>query len=337
MNSFQRRAFFLTSFALVVALSVAQAQDKPILKVMTYSSFAGEYGPGKAIEEAFEKSCACDLVFTGLEDTGALLARLKLEGENSRTDVVLGLDATQMPDAAPFIAPHGQSVEGLTLPVAWSNPQFIPFDWGHIAMIYDSEKLKTPPTSLDELVNKPDGPRIIVQDPRTSAPGFGFLAWISAVYGDKAGDAWKKLSPRVVTYTKGWSEAYELFLKGEGDMVVSYTTSPAYHIAVEQKHNYKAANFAEGHPLQIEVMGITKGASQPELAGKFLAFMLERPAQELLPEGNFMIPAMLSLDRWPASFKALDLPEKVIALDPEMMKAQRQSMIATWLEASVGK
>ena len=50
------------------------------------------------------------------------------------------------------------------------------------------------------------------------------------VYGDKAADAWRKLAPKVVTVTQGWSEAYDLFLKGEADMVLSYTTSPAYHI-----------------------------------------------------------------------------------------------------------
>jgi hypothetical protein len=35
---------------------------------------------------------------------------------------------------------------------------------------------------------------------------------------------------QTVTVTKGWSEAYGLFLKGESDLVLSYTTSPAYHM-----------------------------------------------------------------------------------------------------------
>jgi ABC-type thiamine transport system substrate-binding protein len=32
--------------------------------------------------------------------------------------------------------------------------------------------------------------------------------------------------PKTVTVTKGWSEAYGMFLDGEADMVLSYTTSP---------------------------------------------------------------------------------------------------------------
>jgi ABC-type thiamine transport system, periplasmic component len=55
------------------------------------------------------------------------------------------------------------------------------------------------------------------------------------VYGDKAPEAWQKLAAKTVTVTKGWSEAYGLFLKGESDLVLSYTTSPAYHIIAEKK------------------------------------------------------------------------------------------------------
>ncbi len=78
-----------------------------------------------------------------------------------------------------------------------------------------------------------------------------------------------KLAAKTVTVTKGWSEAYGLFLKGESDLVLSYTTSPAYHIIEEKKDNYAAANFSEGHYLQVEVAARTVASKQPELAEKF--------------------------------------------------------------------
>ncbi len=55
-------------------------------------------------------------------------------------------------------------------------------------------------------------------------------------------------------------------LKGESDLVLSYTTSPAYHILEEKKDNYAAANFSEGHYLQVEVAARTAASKQPELA-----------------------------------------------------------------------
>ena len=67
----------------------------------------------------------------------------------------------------------------------------------------------------------------------------------------------------MVTFTKGWSEAYGLFMKGEADMVMSYTTSPAYHISAEKKDNYKAAAFSEGHYLHVELAGMTRTRDQP--------------------------------------------------------------------------
>ena len=64
--------------------------------------------------------------------------------------------------------------------------------------------------------------------------------WMKAVYGEEADRAWERLSGRVLTVTKGWSEAYGLFLDGEAPMVLSYTTSPAYHQVIEGTDRYKA-------------------------------------------------------------------------------------------------
>ena len=115
--------------------------------------------------------------------------------------------------------------------------------------------------------------KIVIQDPRTSTPGLGLLLWVKAVYGDKAPEAWAKLKATVLTVTPGWSEAYGLFTKGEAPMVLSYTTSPAYHMIAENTERYQAASFAEGEYLQIEVAGMTTTGAKNPLAQKFLAFM----------------------------------------------------------------
>ena len=51
-----------------------------------------------------------------------------------------------------------------------------------------------------------------------------------------------------MTVTPGWSEAYGLFTSGEADMVLSFTTSPAYHIIAEGDET-KAAAIFPGTPL----------------------------------------------------------------------------------------
>jgi thiamine transport system substrate-binding protein len=116
--------------------------------VLSNDSFTTEWGPGPAVEKAFEADCACDLQFTTAGDGAALLARVQLEGAGSDTDVVLGLDTnlTAAAAATGLFAPHGLTVAN-TLPVPFADPLFLPFDWGWFAFVYDRTKLAAPPES----------------------------------------------------------------------------------------------------------------------------------------------------------------------------------------------
>ena len=322
--------------ALALLAPVALAQEKPLLTVYTYSGFPSEYGPGATIKTRFEEVCGCTLEWVTSDDAGTLLSRLKLEGASTKADVVLGLDASQIADAEAtgLFVPHGLDLSELSLPVEWSDATFAPFDWGWLAFIYDSTKLETPPQSLEALVGaEGDKPSIIIEDPRTSSPGLGMLAWMRSVYGEKAGDAWQRLAPKIVTVPQGWSEAYGLFLKGEADMVLSYTTSPAYHIAVEKNPNYKAAIFADGNYLAIEVAAAVKSSDEPELAQQFLAFMISDPFQSAIPEGNWMYPARKPAEGLPASFEGLAQPATSLYLSPTDVEANRRAWTDEWLAA----
>ncbi len=331
------RAPQITIVALILALLAAPgaAQKKPVLTVYTYSSFSGEYGPGATIKGRFEESCGCTLEWVTSDDAGTLLSRLKLEGETTAANVVLGLDTNLMAEAKAtgLFAPHGVEIGALALPIEWTDDTFLPFDWGWFAFVYDSSRLTDPPESLKALVDSENGPKIVIEDPRTSTPGLGLLLWMREVYGDEAGEAWRKLAPKIVTVTQGWSEAYGLFLKGEADMVLSYTTSPAYHVIAENEAKYKAAIFPEGHGLQIEVGGMTASTDDPELARAFLRFMLSEPFQSAIPEGNWMYPATEVAGGLPAAFADLAKPEKSLLTASEVVEQNRRAWVDEWLAA----
>ncbi|MCA8930453.1 MAG: thiamine ABC transporter substrate-binding protein, partial [Alphaproteobacteria bacterium] len=82
----------LLAAGLALAAGPLAAQDKPELVVYTYESFVAEWGPGPAIAANFEAICDCTLRFVGAGDGAALLSRLRLEGEHTEADIVLGLD-----------------------------------------------------------------------------------------------------------------------------------------------------------------------------------------------------------------------------------------------------
>jgi len=317
-------------------LSASASAATPTLTIYTYDSFTAEWGPGPAVTKAFEASCACKVEWVAVEDGAALLSRLQLEGKNTKADLVLGLDTSLTAEATAtgLFAPHGLDLKGLKLPIAWADPVFVPYDYGYFAIVYDKTKLPTPPASLKELVEGDPSQKIVLEDPRSSTPGLGFLLWIKEVYGDQAGDAWRKLQPRILTTSKGWSEAYALFTQGEAPMVLSYTTSPAYHIIAEKTDKYAAAAFAEGHYMQVEVAGRIAGSPESELADKFLAFMITPAFQDQIPTTNWMYPVSEPTGGLPKEFGQLVQPGKSLLFSPEEVAAHRKQWIDEWLQAT---
>lgn len=325
---------FLAMFVLLVATAVpAAAQER--LVVYTYESFVTDWGPGPAIKEAFEAECDCTLEWVGVQDGVAILTRLKIEGEESRADVALGLDQNLMAEArvTGLFAPHGVSTETVDVPIAWDSDIFVPYDYGHFAVVYDTEAISDPPGSLEELIAGNPEDKIVIQDPRTSTPGLGLVLWMKAVYGDEAQAAWERLRPKVLTVTPGWSEAYGLFTQGEAPMVLSYTTSPAYHMIEEDTDRYAAAEFEEGHYIQIEVAGRLKAARNPELARQFLEFMTGPGFQDHIPTKNWMFPAGPTSQPLPDAFDRLVTPGETLMLPPEEVAENRRAWIDEWLAA----
>ena len=322
----------LTFVAAILMAGAAQAET-PVLTVYTYDSFVSDWGPGPAVEAAFEESCGCDLQFVGAGDGAELLSRLRLEGARSRADVVLGLDAGQIAvaRATGLFAPHGLDMSGFTGPAAWRDDMFVPFDWGYFAFVYDREAVSNVPASFGELIAS--DLTIIIEDPRSSTPGLGLLLWVKAAYGERSGEIWEGLAGRIVTVTKGWSEAYGLFLEGEADMVLSYTTSPLYHLIAEGDDGKAAALFDEGHYMQVEVAGRIAGSDRPELADAFMAFIRSRAFQEVIPTSNWMYPAFLPFADWPADFRSAPLPQKGLMLSPDKAAALRDRALDEWLAA----
>lgn len=307
------------------------AAETPVLTVLTYDSFTSEWGPGPAIEKGFEATCVCDVKYVTAGDGAALLARLKLEGKESKADVVVGLDTNLTADATATGLFAPVAAQPNTLPVAFSDPNFVPFDWGYLAFVYDKTKVATPPTSFEDLAAS--DLKVVIEDPRSSTPGLGLVLWVKAAHGDKAPQIWADLADNIITVTPGWSEAYGMFTEGQADMVLSYTTSPAYHLIAESDDTKAAASFAEGHYMQVEVAGKLASSQQPALADQFLAYLTGDAAQSVLITTNWMYPAKTPADGLPRGFETLVQPSKALLMSAADADAARAPAIAEWQAA----
>ncbi|MCR9938924.1 MULTISPECIES: thiamine ABC transporter substrate binding subunit [Vibrio] len=321
----------LIALAAITSTSAFAAENP--LTIYTYDSFAADWGPGPKIEQAFEAKCGCDVNFVALDDGVSILNRLRLEGGNSKADIVLGLDNNLMAEAKKtgLLTEHNVDTANTVLPNGWSDTTFVPYDYGYFAFVYNTEKMANPPKSMKELVETRDDLKVIYQDPRTSTPGQGLMLWMKSIYGDDVTQAWQKLASKTVTVTKGWSEAYSMFLNGESDLVLSYTTSPAYHLIAENDSKFATANFAEGHYMQVEVAAKVKGAKNSELADQFMNFILSDEFQSAMPTGNWMYP--VTDVELPKGFETLSVPNKSLSFSADEVAKMRKSWIREWQSA----
>ena len=322
--------YFTLSFLLLTTLVKAEK-----LTIYTYDSFVSEWGPGPIIEKQFEETYQIDLDLVAVDSAATLLNKVILEGENTKADIVLGLDMNLFDIAKESNLFDKHSLtnlnDKLNLPINWESKIFVPYNFGYFAFVYNNKNLKTPPKSMDELINSTKA-RIVIQDPRTSTPGLGLLTWMKALYGDDAKKNWSKLNKKIISVTKGWTDAYyNFFMTGEADIVLSYTSSPAAHIMFEENYDISASTFTEGNYISVEFAGILKSSTNKEMANNFLNFMLSDEFQSIIPSTNIMYP--VTNIKLPDAYNELEIPTP-LQLKPKDINDNKEKWIDEWLNAS---
>ncbi|MDR2942270.1 MAG: thiamine ABC transporter substrate-binding protein [Treponema sp.] len=334
-----RAAFCVAFYATIAILLLAgcKKEKSADLVIWTYDSFNSEWGPGPDISKVFEEKTGIKITWVSHGDAGEIVSRLIQDGDSSNADIILGVDqnlAVRIVNSGLLEAYRPKGAERILKELVIDDDfRLTPFDYSYFAIVYDSQSYDresydresydsdatNPPKSLEDLTLPQFKQKLILIDPRTSSPGLGFFAWVKEVYGDGWQDYWRRLKPSILTIADGWSSAYGLFTRGEAPMVLSYTTSPGYHLEYEETERYKAAIFSDGHAMQIEAAGLVKTAKNKNNAKRFLDFMISPDFQNIIPLTNWMytvidIPLPASFRINPKSDKPL-LPGAVSEAD----------------------
>lgn len=305
------------------------------LVIYTYDSFASEWGLAPKVIPAFEAKTGIKVELVSVGSSGQVLQRAMLEKGVPKADVLIGIDNNLLAKAkkAGVLSPYRpEGIERVPEALRF-DPDFqvTPFDYGYFAMIYDSQRVPNPPKSLEDLTLPRFKKSVILMDPRTSGPGLGFLLWTVSAYGDGFANYWKRLGPSILTIADSWSSGYGLFTSGEAPIVLSYSSSPVYHVAFEKSDRYKAARFKAGHYMQIEGAGIVKGAPHRKAAEAFMDFMLADAFQKEIPLTNIMFPVNSTI-ALPASFSHAVKPAKTLQLPPALIMEKSEGWISTWVD-----
>ena len=307
-------------------------KDYADLVLISYSSFLSSWGPGPDLTKTFEEKYNVKLKWIDAGDAGLILERMRFQSENNPIDVVIGLDqlnideARNVTDWRNFIYPD--VLWHKKLPQDALERDFIPFDWGPLAFVYKEGEV-VPPMSLQDLLSSKYRKAISLQDPRTSTPGLQFLYWVLTKEGLDEGFSYlDSLSSSIHSISTSWSTSYGLFKQGQAKLTFSYITSPIYHKVEEKDSTYKAAIFTEGHPYQVEYMGIPENCKNCELAETFVRFMLEPESQKIIMSKNYMLPV---LDQVEVDTPFESIPEvNLIPFSAQSLTRDRRSLLERW-------
>lgn len=333
--------FALTLFTLFFSPARSWAEQK--LTVMTHDSFSTK----PEVIHLFEKANNARVIFLKSGDAGAALVQAILSKETPMADVFYGVDNTFLSRAlaADIFEPYPSP--GLaSIPERFKLDQknrLLPINYGDVCLNYDkkwfAQKGLHPPTGLDDLLLPAYKGLTVVENPATSSPGMAFLLATIGHYGEAEYlGFWKKLRANNVLVANGWEDAYfghfTAASKGSRPIVVSYASSPAAAVhysstplseapTVAIVNNYSAFR-------QIEFAGILKGTKNPDLAKKFVDFLLEIPFQEDVPLQMFVFPVN-SAAKLPKIF--LDfatVAEEPATVSPADIETKREQWLEDW-------
>jgi len=309
------------------------------ITVYAYDSLTAEWGLLPAILEDFKTQYNAEVDVVSFADNGTMLSQLILEKDNPKADVVIGLDNvnfSKVKENELLATYQSQAADEIPLDLWFDdNYTMTPFDYGYAGFVYDSEKINfTEPISLMDLTKEEYKDKIIIEQAGLSSPGTQLMLWTKAALSeDDYNKFWEGMAENVLTVAPDWSTAYyTLFTEGEAPIVLSYLTSPAYHIDQEQVTKYKAIPIKEGYIRQVEGVGIVNGASNTEYAQKFVDFMLSDEAQTAVFTTQWMFPVLGHNTTWPDAYQQIIIPkeEEILIISKEDLANKLEDWTNEW-------
>jgi thiamine transport system substrate-binding protein len=252
-------------------------------------------------------------------DANVLVSKIVEEKDNPVADVVIGIDnalkhlfnltdVLEKYDSPALINIDQNLIDNLD-----ASGYLIPYDFGAIALYYKNQIINetTHPIlnnlTFEDLLASDLPSKIIIENPKISSTGLGFLLWTIAYYGDPIrnipgllGQDWHNFWDDTGTrfnITKSWGDAFTVFLDDTANkpLMVSYSTSPAYSSCLYNDNSTSAVVTSKDGSfnawLQIEGIGLIKNSPNSETGKKFIDWFLSTELQSEIPTTQWMYPA----------------------------------------------
>jgi iron(III) transport system substrate-binding protein len=287
-------------FALSLSLAVASlsAQNKVVVYAALDTKTAND------LVAAFKAKTGIDAELAlQIEQAGTVASRIKTEADNPRADVVIGGNSNFHSDLAaggftsPYLSPVVRQA-GIDKKFMDDQGYWTGWYYGALCLIYNTKRFQDEiapkgikaPSTWDDLLNPAYKGELIASNPATTGAAYLMLAaQIFRLGGEQAGfDYIKKLNANVAQYTAGANGSIPLVSQGEA--IVGYAWG---HDTIKQKKQGGlpiTVVFPKDTGFEIGAASILKGAPHPELAAKFIDFLLSSEAQKINTDNGYRYP-----------------------------------------------
>jgi thiamine transport system substrate-binding protein len=350
MKTTFKTLFLVMALLSVLAVACGSEDDAPKedensdLVLITHSSFSFD----EDLIAKFEADNDATVTILEKSDGGAMLTSVILTKDNPEGDLVFGVDNTFLSRALDndiFQSYKAAGIDNVDDGFHVDDDLATPIDFGYVNFNYDIAALEeaglAPPTSLDELTDPKWKGLVVVQNPASSTPGLAFLLTTIAYFGeDDYLDWWQAMRDNDIVVTDGWDTAYYTnftLYGGSQPIVLSYSTSPAFEqlYAEPPRDDAPTGNILPAGAVfrQIEYAGVLKNAKNPNLAGKFIDFLLSAEAQAAFPDymGVFPVNTEASVTEAFTTFGSVDVAVAEISGDD--IAENRDEWINDWTNA----
>lgn len=276
------------------------------LVIYTYSSLF-EYAPNVSAVNAtvfgeFEKAYNVNILVKRFSGTQNMLQALIQEKSNPQADLVIGLTNLQAAEAISqgilesYTPPNLQYVPSFLVNDLDPTHHLVPYEYAPITVDYCNTAL--PENFTFEYLAQPEvASHLVLENPTIDSTGLSFLLYEIAFYTYVEHADWQAWWRQVSKYANiqpTWDAAFTVFPSKQYTMVVSYGSDPAYFAYYNMTGCGTAAIRYQGKTytwLEIEGMGIVKGAHNKQLAEEFENWFLSKTVQSLIPTSEWVFPA----------------------------------------------
>jgi len=315
------------------------------LTVATYDAFvdAPSTSPGPWVKETFESEYPdATLEYVTPENGLNTFIQRRQQGSSIDADVYVGLNTEQLirvdeqlPDDDVFRTVDRNGLEHADSIVSElevdPEGRALPYDTGYISLVYD-ENVVSDPETFEALTTDEYEGTLLAQNAQTSDTGRAFLLWTIEQYGsDGYLDYWRDLVDNDVRILDSWDAAYGAYGEEERPMVVSYSTDQVFANEYDQEMSRHQVSFPNDQGYaNPETMAVFQDADEPDLATRFLDFMLSPEAQSEIPVRNVSFPATDHADL-PKDFDQFaKVPPEPVTFSYEELAGNVEGWIDDW-------